>query len=378
MASPQKNKTRYTGRHDEHQTVDSNAVTHVGQALQDLGKLTRRLPTPRSRPRPPGRNGPPPSREQLTSLIDAMGNPQHPDHNRAVDELVAIGTPAVPALCECVGPDRPWLSAYRAAEALGRIGSGRATGALVQGLQHPHSNVRWSAVHALAQIGDLRAFIELRRVAHDDHGKTSWGESVAESAQSALDQMRSRSVWGQSLELIKTAVTTVLMILALVLAFSVIATLRSDLERIKNASPQDVAAIAANVRTPLPTETLTIEPLSTAVPDDPAPTSIPLPEPGSEITGTVLQAANVRPQPNVNNQPIGLLSQNEEIVFISRTPDGQWYRVRIASGSSDSVIDNPDGSGTGWLNRALVSDPGNDVPVEQLNSASPDSTTTDQ
>ncbi len=351
---------------------DEDAVTEVGAMIGHTRNPPRRLPLSRQRSHSTTtRSLAPPSREQLIGLIDALGDPHHPDHHRAFEELVALKTAALPILSEALNPIYPWLGAYRAAEAMGRIGSGRATGALIQALQHPNSNVRWSAVQALAHIGDFRALIELRRVARVDQGKTSWGESVAESAQSALEQMRTRSVWGQSLELMKTALTSVLMILSLVLAFSVITTLRDELDRISMSVPTETQVHDAlvEVADPLPKTDVPEPSMSdgdglddrNAAATD---TDLQVATGADEVIGTVLQAANVRPAPNVNNHPIGTLSQNDQVVFLARTPDSQWYRVRLGPRSSDSVINNPDGTNSGWVNRALLSPPSGDVPVE--------------
>lgn len=355
---------------------DDDTVTEVGPMIKDTMQPPRRVAPSQQRSRSTTtRHLATPSREQLTALIDALGDPHHPDHYRAFEELVALKTAALPILSEALNPMYPWLGAYRAAEAMGRIGSGRATGALIQALHHPNSNVRWSAVQALAHIGDFRALMELRRVARVDQGKTSWGESVAESAQSALEQMRTQSVWGQSLELMKTALTSVLMILSLVLAFSVISTLRDELNRISMSVPAEPMIQDALVeRSDLPPETDLSEPPLPA--DDgqddrnAAATDLPATAGADELIGTVLQLANVRPAPNVNNQPIGLLRQNDQVVFLARTPDGQWYRVRLGPRASDSVINNPDGTNSGWVNRALLSPPPGDVPVEDPSSGS--------
>lgn len=363
MATDKQKRSRVAGVDAERQHRDQDAVTEVGQALKDWSKLTERLPRRRARARSRVRSSPAPAPERVHALIEALGDPKHPNHANALEELVTIGVPAIPALSDAINPQRPWLLAYRATEALGRIGDGRATGALIQALRHPNSNVRWSAVHSLAQIGDLRAVLELRRVAAEDQGKTSWGESVAESAQSALDRMRSQSVWGQSLELVKTAVTSVLMILSLILAFSIVTTLRDEFEMIRRGSLSDIgiAEIQVNVRTALPTATTAPEPAVVAPTTPPA---TPTREPTAEITGTVLQSANVRPAPNVNNQPIGSLRQNDQIVFLARSPDNQWYLIRLGSRVSDSsFINNPDGSSTGWINRALLTPPEADLPV---------------
>lgn len=351
----------------------SGGTTQVGQVVEGLDRLTRRLPGAR-RPRPPRptRGGPP--REQIVALIEALGDTAHPLHATAVDELVAIGAPAVPALCEALGPGKPWLTVYRAAEAAGRIGDGRAVGPLIQALNHPNSNVRWSAVRALTQIGDVRALLELRRVAQGDHGRTSWGEPVAGTAQSALAEIGRRSVWGQSLELIKTAVVAVLMIMSLILAFSVVTTLRSELDRFGRVIPGQTDLPTFTLPTPAarPTEPAR-QPTAAAAPagdaadaEGTAPSLAPTSSVAGTglITGTVRQEANVRPLPNTNNQPVGRVASGDEVIFLATSPDGNWYLIRLADpGAASGSINSADG--TGWINQALVTPPEGELPVQE-------------
>src|SRR5262245_61447907 len=205
--------------------------TQVGQVLQSLSKATRHHTTPAPAPnkRAVAQAASTALRERIGNLIAALGDPSHPLHHQAVDDLVAIGAPAVPALNEALNPIRPWLTAYRAAEALGQIGDGRAAGPLLEALRHPNSNVRWSAVRALAVVGDARTLLDLRRVARTDRGKTSWGESVAGAAQSALNQMQGRNILLRGADMIKTAVAVVLMLIALIFAWKVVGDLRAEL-----------------------------------------------------------------------------------------------------------------------------------------------------
>ncbi|NJM09288.1 SH3 domain-containing protein [Candidatus Gracilibacteria bacterium] len=270
-------------------------------------------------------------------------------------------------------------SAPTARRGCGRIGDGRATNALIGALQHPNSNVRWSAVRALTQAGDMRAMLELHRVAQNDQGRTSWGESVAGAAQSALDQVRSKSVWGQSLELIKTAVVSVMMLLALIFAFSSVQTLRRELDSFGQSAPNQVLEpLLLPTLTPAPTREPqpTLEPLAveTAVITGTAlasgPTVAPLAT-DDGLAGTILQAANIRPAPSTDNEPIGQVQAGEPIIFLGRTADNQWYRIRLApEADAQSRINNPDGSNSGWVNRALVSEPDGDVPVEEAQGSS--------
>lgn len=381
MTTKHQSESRRTRPATERPAVDRSATTQVGQVIQSIGKLTQRLSTNQPRSRGHLHQGIVPSREHISGLIAALGDPQHPDHVRAVDALVEIGSPAVPALTEALDARQPWLTAYRAAEALGYIGDSQATGVLLQAVRHANSNVRWSAVRALAQMGDLRGVLALRRVAHEDHGRTSWGESVAGTAQSALEQMRIKAVWNQSLELIKTAITSVLMILALILAYNVVTTLQSELDKVGQASgsagggavvaPDTTAAPAAEADPANEFVLPTLEP-------SPQPTLAPLPTPTATpeqepILGTVLQAANVRPVPSTENRPLVQLNQGEQVIFVGRSADGDWYLVRPGPRSSDRVINNPDGSGAGWISASLVSRPVGDVPVVEPGAANADS-----
>ncbi len=334
-------------------------------------QATRRLSgtTGRQRASRAGRGGP--SREHIEALIHALGDTGHPLHTIAVDELAAIGAPAAPALNAAMAPNQPWLTIYRAAEAAGRIGDARTVGPLIQALNHPNSNVRWSAVRALSQIGDVRALLELRRIAQTDQGRTSWGEPVADTARSALDEIRRRSVWGQGLELIKTAVVAVLMIFALVLAFSVVSTLREELAGFGRVIPGQTQIPQFTLPTVAPTSALAAP---TAAPAQVLATAVPTVEPilapttasvaTDVVTGTVRQDANVRPFPGTDNQPIGRVSLGDEIIFVGRSQNSQWYLIRLGTRRSPaSAINSPDGAG--WVNQALLSPPTGDVPVRQ-------------
>lgn len=374
---------------ERHEPIDAGATPPHGAPpiAPGIDRATRRMPgVAPGRARAGRQSRPGPSREQLASLIEALGDSGHPLHATAVDELAAIGPAAVPALCDALGPDRPWLTVYRAAEAAGRIGDGRAAGPLINALNHPNSNVRWSAVRALTQIGDLRAILELRRVAQHDQGRTSWGESVAGAAQSALAEMRRRSVWGQSLELIKTAVTSVLMIFALVLAFGVVSGLRDELDGFGRVIPGQTQIPQFELPTVVPNEppsgdrgassaqsapaTAALAPTAARATIQPvlAPTTAPTGAAGAigatgVFTGTVRQDANVRPFPDTGNQPIGRVTLDDELVFLARSGDGQWFLVRLGTRrASASAINSPDGSG--WINQALVSAPTGELPIQ--------------
>src|SRR4051794_25405867 len=112
----------------------STKATDATGPDDEAGRPTRQLDLIDQRPRV--------SQDRTRELILALGDPNHPEHGQAVGELVAIGPSAVGALGAALSPDRPWLTSYRAAEALAQIGDGRASGALIGALRHPNSNVR--------------------------------------------------------------------------------------------------------------------------------------------------------------------------------------------------------------------------------------------
>ncbi len=361
--------------HSVEETVTENGhgePTQVGQVMRAPAQITRQLPaqTPAQPPQPRRAAAAAAAttnaalRERITALIAALGDPEHPLHQQAVQELVAVGDAAVPVLNESLGPRRPWLTAYRATEALGQIGDGRATGPLIEALRHPNSNVRWGAVRALAAIGDARALLDLRRVARDDRGKTSWGESVAGAAQSALDQMRSQNVLLRGAELIKTAIACVLMLVSLIFAWSVVTSLRTEL-----------SSIGLVAVTPIALTTLSETPgassgaggasgaaEATAQPTE-QPTAAPTVTPAS-VAGTVLGTANVRNLPSTNSGTrIGTVNSGDEIVFLAATSDGGWYRIRLGERyAQNSQIGSSDG--TGWVSATLLSPPTGQLPVE--------------
>jgi HEAT repeats/Bacterial SH3 domain len=343
--------------------------TQVGQVLQGLAKVTRQLPTvpAATSRRADARAIQHATRERIATLIMALGDPGNPLHQHAADDLVAIGEAAVPALNEALSANRPWLTSYRAAEALGQIGDGRAAGPLLEALRHPNSNVRWSAVRALSVVGDARALLDLRRVAREDHGKTSWGEPVAGAAQSALNQMQSQNMLLRGADLIKTAVACVLMLVALIVAWEIVGNLRAELRQVGH-EPVDPGVIAPLIPTAAPALN-PIQPLPQAQPEPTSPaTPLPTLQAAIEITGTVRVTGNVRAQPVQNqNNRIGGVTEGDEVILLSRTPDGQWYRVRLGDRhASGSNINDPGGNTNGWVRRSLLAQPPEDVPVEQV------------
>jgi hypothetical protein len=305
-------------------------------------------------------------KEQIANLIQALGDPTHELHPVAVRQLIAIGAPAVPALSEALQPNRSWLTSYRAAEALAQLADGRATDALIEALHHTNSNVRWGAVTALAAIGDARAFLELRHIAREDRSKTSWGESVAGAAQSALDQMRGQNVLLRSGELLKTALACVAMLVGLILAWSVVNTLREELARFgREPIPALPSVVRPNpVRTPVAQPT----PLPAAAPANDQAQPTPLVTEG--FNSRVLTTGNVRLQPSRDlGERIGTVYVGTDVIILASTADQQWYRVRLGQRTNGSQINSPDG--TGWVVATVLSPPEGTVPVEQNTQSAP-------
>ncbi|MBA3944501.1 MAG: SH3 domain-containing protein [Herpetosiphonaceae bacterium] len=309
----------------------------------------------RSEPTPPRI-----SDDRIRELITALGDSNHPLHASAINELVAIGQPAVGPLTAALAPDRPWLTSYRAAEALAQIGDGAASGALMGALRHPNSNVRWSAVRALAEVGDTRTLWALRRVAHEDRGKTSWGESVADTAQSALDRLQSRSALLRFSEPVKTAVVLVLALLGLLLATNRVQAVLGELRRdvpapVVAAGSNATATNAAADETPTSVaDTVAITPTVTTT----ATTT-------NQLIGKVTQGGRVRSGPGVSFPQIGNVAVGDQLVFSSSDPGGNWYRVRLGSEHDPNSIIN--GTGEGWVSALLIGTgkPAEPVPTEK-------------
>lgn len=297
--------------------------------------------------------------ERIRDLILALGDPNHQHHAGAINELVAIGQPAVNSLTAALSPDRPWLTSYRAAEALAQIGDGGASGALMTALRHPNSNVRWSAVRALAEVGDTRTLWALRRVAHEDRGKTSWGESVADTAQVALDRLQSRSALLRFTDPVKTALFLVITLLALLLAFNRVQAVLAELRRDAPAptlviGPDETATPEAGVQAG-------DEVTSTAVETSTVTTTLTVTPTPNLLIGKVIQGGRVRSGPSVNSPQIGNVALGDQLIFIAQS--GDWYRVKLGPTHNTNSIIN--GSGEGWISRILISPPPQPVPTEK-------------
>ncbi|HEY0607453.1 MAG TPA: HEAT repeat domain-containing protein [Herpetosiphonaceae bacterium] len=315
----------------------------AGQPEEEPRRDTGKVETHQERPRV--------SQDRLRDLINALGDPNHPLHSQAVNDLVDIGEPAVSALSAALSPNYPWLTSYRAAEALAQIGDGRASGALINALRHPNSNVRWSVVRALSEVGDTRTLLALRRVVHEDHGKTSWGESVADTAQLALDRLQSRSALLRFSEPIKTALVFVAMLAVLAFAGNRVQALREQMNSTSGNIPVPVVSAGGDLA-----ETTTAEPEESPTPEAATPTPSVVAG-ADDIVGTVKASGNVRNGPSREARRIGQVAVGDEVVFLAKS--GTWYRIRLGEERAETSEIT---GGEGWVSEILVNVPAASVP----------------
>jgi hypothetical protein len=293
--------------------------------------------------------------DRCVTLVQSLGDPDSPAHLHAPEELVSLGAAALPALFNALNPEGPWLIAYRAAEILGEIGDRRASQPLINALSHPNSNVRWSVVRSLSVVGNTRALFALRKIARDDRSKTTWGESIAGVAQSAIDQMQGSNLFVKAMDILKTAISTVVLLLALVLAWNVLERVRNEVSTIGIQPTATATTTADGVINPEPEITPTID---TAV--------APTPGVAQTVTGVVINPGNVRSQPAIQtNNVVGQVVENDEIIYLATTPDRTWFKIKLgAQRSATSSISSSDGSG--WINQSLVSAPDTALPIEDI------------
>ena len=305
--------------------------------------------------------------DRCVSLVQSLGDPDSPAHIHAPEELVSLGTAALPALFNALNPEGPWLIAYRAAEILGEIGDRRAAQPLINALSHPNSNVRWSVVRSLSVVGNTRALFALRKIARDDRSKTTWGESIAGVAQSAIDQMQGNNLFVKAMDILKTAVSTVVLLLALVLAWNVLERVRSEVSTIGVKPTATATTTTDGALNPAPQATPTVDSL--------VPTQVIA---QTTVTGIIINPGNVRSQPAIQtNNVIGQVVDNDEIIYLATTPDRTWFKIKLgAKRAATSSISSSDGAG--WINQSLVKAPDTALPIEdiQLPTRIPAMTTT--
>ena len=91
---------------------DQKARNPRSSALAYLDKLLNNF-TPTSQTAPIPVTGP--LFDRCLTLVQALGDPDNPGHIQAAEELVTLGSNALPALVSALHPDNPWLMSYRAA-----------------------------------------------------------------------------------------------------------------------------------------------------------------------------------------------------------------------------------------------------------------------
>ena len=304
--------------------------------------------------------------DRCVTLVQSLGDPDSPAHIHAPEELVSLGAAALPALFNALNPEGPWLIAYRAAEILGEIGDRRAAQPLINALNHPNSNVRWSVVRSLSVVGNTRALFALRKIAREDRSKTTWGESIAGVAQSAIDQMQGSNLFVKAMDILKTAISTVVLLLALVLAWNVLDRVRNEVSTIGVQPTATATTTTDGVINPEPEMTPTVD------------TAAPTPGVTETVTGVIVNPGNVRSQPAIQtNNVVGQVVENDEVIYLATTPDRTWFKIKLgAQRAATSSISSSDGSG--WINQSIGSAPETALPIEdiQLPTRMPAMTTT--
>ena len=111
------------------------------------------------------------SMDDVKGLINRLNNDaDRDDILSATMALQALGASAVPPLVDAlVNPSERLILRCRIAEALGMIGSTTAVEPLISTLDDSHVRLRWSALRALARLGDVRSLPALRRLAATDN-----------------------------------------------------------------------------------------------------------------------------------------------------------------------------------------------------------------
>lgn len=260
---------------------------------------------------------PPPSEEEIARWVVLLGRPEDPAHGRALDELVVLGRPAVPALIEALYSDN-WVQAFRAGQALGLIGDLRAVRHLKRLLNHPNSNVRWGAAEALGRIRSRWARPALRRLL-DDESRTSWGETVGEAAERAIASIDQTWV-SRLVNAFGVLFYLALCVAVVYFAFQVV---RQEFSRPPEPTAEPSSTPIVPTATPLPTPTPT-----------PVPLFVPIP---ATINGT----AHVRQWPN--GPLIGDLHEGDEIlIYAGRLVEGEWwYLIRLTKVNHPATTSEP-------------------------------------
>ncbi len=160
------------------QIGDPRAVEPLIAALRDPNKNVRGCVAEAL-----GRTG---DARAIEPLIVSLNDPNASVRSNALDALIKIGAPAVPALVTTLNSPNVnvrWGGVF----ALGKIGDARAVEPLLAALRDPNKDVRWGAAEALGYIGDARALFELERLAREDANKT-----VSDAAYQAIARIRAR------------------------------------------------------------------------------------------------------------------------------------------------------------------------------------------
>lgn len=127
----------------------------------------------------------------LPTLLELAEGPDQALRIEAIRVLGVVGEArALNEILIALTDANPHVAA-RAARALGKIGDPRAYHPLVTALHHPEADVRYEACRALADLHIPEAATALLELAERDTEQTSWGASVAATAQRAAAEASS-------------------------------------------------------------------------------------------------------------------------------------------------------------------------------------------
>ena len=166
--------------------------------------------------------------------------------------------------------------------------------------------------------------------------------------------MQTVNITVKVVELLKTAVSTIILLLALVLAYNVFDRVRGEISTVGVDTAPSPTVISDEVVAP-PTDNT--EPTATVIATQSALADIP---------GIIINPGNVRSQPAIQaNNVVGQVVIDDEIFYLATTPDRSWFKIKLGSKrSATSSIGSPDGSG--WINMALVEAPAVELPIEDM------------
>jgi hypothetical protein len=79
----------------------------------------------------------------------------------------------------------------------------------------------------------------------------------------------------------------------------------------------------------------------------------------------VISTANIRALPDKSSTQIGIAKIGDQLIVVSQTQEGNWYKVRFDKSMPHSGSINTS-DGIGWIHQSLITVPTESVPVENI------------